>query len=111
MTTVPQSVLMPGPCVLCGTTDYPLSMGGPTICPSCDCGNFNPHKLLSQLKTAREENARLATALAASEAKLVEMQRRCVEAEAARDRVLALASNAIDKFDSHTRAIGEILKP
>jgi hypothetical protein len=27
-----------GPCNLCGLTDYPLSMGGPTICPSCDCG-------------------------------------------------------------------------
>ena len=28
----------PGPCVLCGVTDYPLSMGGPGICPTCDCG-------------------------------------------------------------------------
>lgn len=29
-----------GPCVICGATGYPLSIGGPTICPSCDCGNF-----------------------------------------------------------------------
>ena len=29
-----------GPCVLCGTTNYPMSMGGPTICPACDCGSF-----------------------------------------------------------------------
>lgn len=29
---------MPGPCVVCGLTYYPLSMGGPHICPSCDCG-------------------------------------------------------------------------
>jgi len=28
----------PGPCILCGTTNYPMSMGGPTICPACDCG-------------------------------------------------------------------------
>ena len=27
-----------GPCVMCGATDYPLSMGGPSICPACDCG-------------------------------------------------------------------------
>ena len=27
-----------GPCVCCGITDYPLSMGGPDICPKCDCG-------------------------------------------------------------------------
>ena len=29
---------MPGPCVVCGKTNYPLSMGGPSICPACDCG-------------------------------------------------------------------------
>jgi uncharacterized Zn finger protein (UPF0148 family) len=23
---------------MCGGTDYPLSMGGPAICPACDCG-------------------------------------------------------------------------
>jgi len=27
-----------GPCVICGGIDYPLSVGGPEICPSCDCG-------------------------------------------------------------------------
>lgn len=28
----------PGPCIICGAIDYPLSVGGPTICPRCDCG-------------------------------------------------------------------------
>lgn len=28
-----------GPCIVCGKTNYPLSMGGPDICPMCDCGN------------------------------------------------------------------------
>jgi hypothetical protein len=30
-----------GPCVVCGDTNYNLSCGGPTICPKCDCGNFD----------------------------------------------------------------------
>lgn len=28
-----------GPCIVCGKRNYPMSMGGPQICPSCDCGN------------------------------------------------------------------------
>lgn len=24
---------------MCGAINYPNSMGGPSICPSCDCGN------------------------------------------------------------------------
>lgn len=31
---------MRGPCIVCGTVGYAMSMGGPGICPSCDCGNF-----------------------------------------------------------------------
>jgi len=27
-----------GPCIVCGRTNYSLSMGGSTICPACDCG-------------------------------------------------------------------------
>jgi hypothetical protein len=30
-----------GPCNICGATNYPSSLGGSYICPSCDCGNFN----------------------------------------------------------------------
>lgn len=30
----------PGPCIHCGQTDYPLSYGGPNICPACDCEPF-----------------------------------------------------------------------
>jgi hypothetical protein len=29
---------LPGPCVVCGKIEYPLSFGGPNICPRCDCG-------------------------------------------------------------------------
>lgn len=32
--------MIAGPCVMCGLTNYALSCGGPTICPSCDCGIF-----------------------------------------------------------------------
>lgn len=27
-----------GPCVVCDIVNYPLSFGGPSICPSCDSG-------------------------------------------------------------------------
>jgi len=40
----------PGPCIICGTTNYSLSMGGPTICPSCDCGDFSLSKVQRQAK-------------------------------------------------------------
>lgn len=29
-----------GPCRFCGLTNYAPSLGGPTVCPWCDCGNF-----------------------------------------------------------------------
>ncbi len=35
-----------GPCIKCGLTNYPSSMGGYFICPSCDCGN--PPRTFSQ---------------------------------------------------------------
>lgn len=40
----------PGPCCICGGTDYELSCGGPTICPQCDCGNFTQATVLRQVK-------------------------------------------------------------
>jgi uncharacterized protein (DUF342 family) len=50
--------VQPGPCVVCGRKDYPLSCGGPTICPSCDCG-VDPEltkqrALVSELKSKNE---------------------------------------------------------
>lgn len=40
-----------GPCVVCGKENYPLSVGGPSICPACDCGV----ELKIRLKTCREQ--------------------------------------------------------
>jgi hypothetical protein len=34
-----------GPCVMCGATNYELSFGGTSICPSCDCGSTSPDAL------------------------------------------------------------------
>lgn len=31
-------MIQPGPCILCDAKNYPLSMGGPTLCPACDTG-------------------------------------------------------------------------
>lgn len=50
----------PGPCKVCGKTNYPSSLGGPDICPECDCGSFNPNILAYQ-------NAKYADRLAALE--------------------------------------------
>ena len=30
-------MIQSGPCTMCGATNYPLSFGGPGICPACDC--------------------------------------------------------------------------
>lgn len=42
------SDIQPGPCIICGLRDYSLSFGGPTICPSCDCGHTGQHKVRMQ---------------------------------------------------------------
>ena len=41
---VPRATLA-GPCRLCGDVDYPLSLGGPFVCPACDVGDawFQSH--------------------------------------------------------------------
>jgi hypothetical protein len=51
---------MLGPCVICGDVGYELSIGGPSICPSCDCGNFGPDVVRRQGKIIAELRARLA---------------------------------------------------
>mgnify|MGYP003395079365 CR=1 FL=1 len=45
-----------GPCIVCGATDYSLSMGGPSICSACDCG-IPPEvtKLRCEVKSLRAE--------------------------------------------------------
>lgn len=56
---------VPGPCICCGATNYALSMGGPTICPSCDCGNFGAPTVTRQGKEIASLRARIATLTAA----------------------------------------------
>ena len=51
--------LQPGPCVICGGIDYPLSVGGPEICPSCDCGGFGIETVKRQGQIICELRARL----------------------------------------------------
>ena len=46
--------LQPGPCIVCGLRNYSLSFGGPTICPSCDCGNTGPNIVRRQPERIRE---------------------------------------------------------
>lgn len=53
--TIPGGML----CTVCGLCYFNMSMGGPGICPSCDCGNFGPLKIQQQA----EEIKRLRAAL------------------------------------------------
>lgn len=48
-----------GPCVICGDTNYGLSCGGPTICPKCDCGNFDAATVQTQARTIAMLKGRL----------------------------------------------------
>lgn len=43
----------PGPCVGCGATNYPLSMGGPSVCPACDV--YPPEKRVQQIAYERDQ--------------------------------------------------------
>ena len=47
----------PGPCVVCGLRNYPLSMGGPSICPRCDCGYYGPNLIADQKRRIEELEA------------------------------------------------------
>jgi len=58
----PNIDVMPGPCVICGCTLYPLSMGGPTICPKCDCGHFDSATVWQQAKVIEGLRAELEAA-------------------------------------------------
>jgi hypothetical protein len=49
-----------GPCIICGLRDYPLSMGGPTICPACDCGHNGPTLIAAQKRRIEELEALVA---------------------------------------------------
>ena len=53
----------PGPCGGCGAENYGLSMGGPGICPACDC--LPPERRVKQLA---EENRMLRQRVAELEA-------------------------------------------
>lgn len=52
-----------GPCAGCGAEGYSLSMGGPGICPACDC--LPPERRVKQLA---EENRMLRQRVAELEA-------------------------------------------
>lgn len=55
--------VQPGPCGGCGAENYGLSMGGPGICPACDC--LPPERRVKQLA---EENRMLRQRVAELEA-------------------------------------------
>lgn len=55
-----------GPCMVCGARDYPLSVGGPGICPACDCGQSPTmtvaySELVARLAAAEQERELILT--------------------------------------------------
>lgn len=54
--------LQAGPCIICGLRNYSLSFGGPTICPSCDCGNTGQEKVRRQAERIMELEKQLSAA-------------------------------------------------
>jgi hypothetical protein len=61
-----------GPCIVCGLTNYPLSCGGPSICPTCDCGNFGPQLVERQRKEIERLRAQLGNSMPSMTAALGE---------------------------------------
>ena len=59
----PSLTPQPGPCIGCGAENYPLSTGGPSICPACDCMPAE-----GRVKDLAAENRRLRQALEAATA-------------------------------------------
>lgn len=51
--------MQPGPCKICGRTNYPASFGGPDICSGCDCGVTDPAVLSWHNNKLQEELAAL----------------------------------------------------
>lgn len=54
----PMMTGLPGPCIICGDTNYNLSCGGPAICPKCDCGHFDAATVMTQAKALATLKAR-----------------------------------------------------
>lgn len=50
-----------GPCIVCGDVGYSPSMGGPEICPKCDCGHFDAATVERQAKIIAELRQESAT--------------------------------------------------
>ena len=69
------SDIQAGPCIMCGATNYSMSFGGPSICPSCDCG-IDPE--IGKLKSlGLKQHARIAEL----ESQLATVRRDALETE------------------------------
>ena len=55
-------------CTMCGRTFSEPSMGGPGICPACDCGLYDPQSLLSHIQRLTAERDALQAQVEAAKA-------------------------------------------
>jgi hypothetical protein len=66
--------LMSGPCISCGATNYPPSVGGATICPSCDCSPPSRRQIREMREGAMTEIQRLNDALREARTEIERLQ-------------------------------------
>lgn len=93
--------IQPGPCQICGLTNYLLSMGGPTICPACDCGNTGP----IVIKRQRDEITRLRAEVERLDVEKITLAEETHAAEAERDRL----REALEKENQDARRLSGCL--
>jgi len=118
------SELHAGPCVVCGLRNYPLSFGGPTICPACDCGNSGPQLVRSQKHRIAELESALSR-LSAGEGGALVKEIHALLAETRKQRAFTSESEfrwesivqrardelvrRTEKFSEHTKAVESFL--
>lgn len=86
-----------GPCVVCGATNYLPSLGGPEICPPCDCGDFG-HVAVQRQRATIEDLSR----------KLEEAQKRAAFLDQAYDGLMIATNKIGDECAAKDARIAEL---
>jgi hypothetical protein len=103
--------LQPGPCIVCGLTDYPLSMGGPEICPACDCGipsTDSGHPLRHKIEMTANDSTYLAMEIIGLRQLLAERDAQIERLQELAEQFRETAVWANQENDKLNKLIGEL---